>query len=132
MPEVARAAARLAGLLGCPALVTYKAKGVIADTDPRFVGIFTGGLAGRLVVRDQRGGDQVVAVKDLRVEVPGRVLLDDFTAVLRRNDFIALVGPNGAGKTTLFRLITGLDKPKSQILILQSALINKFLVFISL
>jgi acetolactate synthase-1/2/3 large subunit len=29
--------------LGCPALVTYKAKGVVADADPHFVGIFTGG-----------------------------------------------------------------------------------------
>jgi acetolactate synthase-1/2/3 large subunit len=33
----------LVAALGCPALVTYKAKGVIADTDPHFVGIFTGG-----------------------------------------------------------------------------------------
>ena len=33
----------LVAALGCPALVTYKAKGVIADTDAHFVGIFTGG-----------------------------------------------------------------------------------------
>jgi len=33
----------LVAALGCPALVTYKAKGVIADADPHFVGIFTGG-----------------------------------------------------------------------------------------
>jgi acetolactate synthase-1/2/3 large subunit len=33
----------LVAALGCPVLVTYKAKGVIADTDPHFVGIFTGG-----------------------------------------------------------------------------------------
>jgi ATP-binding cassette subfamily F protein 3 len=55
----------------------------------------------------ERGGDQVIAVKDLRVEVPGRVLVEDFTAVLRRNDFVALVGPNGAGKTSFIATITG-------------------------
>ena len=55
----------------------------------------------------ERGGDQVVAVKDLRVEVPGRVLVDGFTAVLRRNDFVALVGPNGAGKTTCIHTLLG-------------------------
>ena len=33
----------LVATLGCPALVTYKAKGVIADGDPHFVGILTGG-----------------------------------------------------------------------------------------
>jgi ATP-binding cassette subfamily F protein 3 len=55
----------------------------------------------------ERGGDQVLAVKDLRVEVPGRVLVEDFTAVLRRNDFVALVGPNGAGKTSFIATVTG-------------------------
>jgi ATP-binding cassette subfamily F protein 3 len=55
----------------------------------------------------ERGGDQVVAVDDLRVEVPGRVLVDGFTAVLRRNDFVALVGPNGAGKTSFISTLLG-------------------------
>ncbi len=39
----AAAARRLAADLACPVLSTWKAKGVIADDDPRFVGLFTGG-----------------------------------------------------------------------------------------
>lgn len=35
----------LAGTLSCPVLVTYKAKGVVADASPQYVGIFTGGAA---------------------------------------------------------------------------------------
>lgn len=35
----------LAARLGCPVLVTYKAKGVVADADPLFAGVFTGGAA---------------------------------------------------------------------------------------
>ena len=58
----------------------------------------------------ERGGDQVIAVDELRVEVPGRVLVDDFTAVLRRNDFVALVGPNGAGKSSFISTLLG-DRP---------------------
>jgi ATP-binding cassette subfamily F protein 3 len=61
----------------------------------------------------ERGGDQVVAIKDLRVEVPGRVLVDDFTGVLRRNDFVALVGPNGAGKSSFISTIIGDRTPAS-------------------
>jgi ATP-binding cassette subfamily F protein 3 len=61
----------------------------------------------------ERGGDQVIAVKDLRVEVPGRVLVDDFTAVLRRNDFVALIGPNGAGKSSVIATIAGDREPAS-------------------
>ena len=61
----------------------------------------------------ERGGDQVLAVKDLTVEVPGRVLVEDFTAVLRRNDFVALIGPNGAGKTSVISTIIGDREPAS-------------------
>ena len=61
----------------------------------------------------ERGGDQVVAVQDLRVEVPGRVLVEDFTAVLRRNDFVALVGPNGAGKSSFISTLLG-DRTPAQ------------------
>lgn len=35
----------LVAALGCPALVTYKAKGVVPDADPHFAGIFTCGAA---------------------------------------------------------------------------------------
>jgi len=55
----------------------------------------------------ERGGDQVIAVKDLRVEVPDHTLVEDFTAVIRRNDFVALIGPNGAGKTSFISTILG-------------------------
>ncbi len=56
---------------------------------------------------NERGGDQVIAVKDLSVEVPGRTLVERFSAVLRRNDFVALCGPNGAGKSTFIRTVLG-------------------------
>jgi len=59
----------------------------------------------------ERGGDQVIAVKDLRVEVPDRLLVEDFTAVVRRNDFVALVGPNGAGKTSFISTVLGDRSP---------------------
>ena len=39
------ALARLADALGCPVLLTYKAKGCLADADPRMVGMFTGATA---------------------------------------------------------------------------------------
>lgn len=43
--EASARARRLVASLGCPALVTYKAKGVIADRDRHFAGIFTCGAA---------------------------------------------------------------------------------------
>lgn len=42
-PGVAASVQALAEALGCPALVTYMAKGVVPDDHPSFAGIFTGG-----------------------------------------------------------------------------------------
>jgi ATP-binding cassette, subfamily F, member 3 len=58
-----------------------------------------------------RGGDQVMVAEGVRVEVPGRVLLDGFSALVRRGDIIGLVGANGSGKSTLLRAIAGEAAP---------------------
>lgn len=52
--EPARCAAlrHLVEVLGCPALVTYKAKGVIPDAHPLFGGVFTGGAAEVALMRE--------------------------------------------------------------------------------
>ena len=54
-----------------------------------------------------RGGDQVIVAEKLQVTVGDRVLVQDFTAVARRGDVIALVGPNGIGKSTLLATVLG-------------------------
>jgi acetolactate synthase-1/2/3 large subunit len=43
--DAAQALRALVAALGCPVLVTYKAKGVVPDADPHFAGIFTCGAA---------------------------------------------------------------------------------------
>ncbi len=50
-PAAALAVRKLVAALGCPALVTYQAKGVFADAAPHTVGIFTGGLAEQATVK---------------------------------------------------------------------------------
>lgn len=44
-PAVVDRVRRLAEKLGCAVLVTYKGKGIVADTSPLYAGIFTGGAA---------------------------------------------------------------------------------------
>ena len=61
---------------------------------------------------DARGGDQVLVADKVRVAIGDRVLLDRFSASVRRGDVIGFIGPNGAGKTTLLRAIVGERAPE--------------------
>lgn len=49
----------------------------------------------------------------------GRVLLDDVTLQINREDRIGLVGPNGAGKSTLFSLVLGEEEADDGEIILE-------------
>ncbi len=50
----------------------------------------------------------LLEINRLRVAVPGRLLIDDFTAGVRAGEFIALLGGNGTGKSLLLRTFAGL------------------------
>jgi ATPase subunit of ABC transporter with duplicated ATPase domains len=50
---------------------------------------------------------QVLQVRDLTVEVGGRILLTDATFTVRAGDKVGLVGRNGAGKTSLLKVVAG-------------------------
>jgi ATP-binding cassette, subfamily F, member 3 len=61
----------------------------------------------------ERSGRFPVKLEEARVEVPGRVLLEDATFRLERGEHVVLVGPNGAGKTTLLETLAGRRQPAS-------------------
>lgn len=55
----------------------------------------------------ERGGDQVLVADHAKIAIDGRVLIDDFSVVLKRGQIVGLIGPNGAGKSTLIRTLLG-------------------------
>src|SRR6478735_100055 len=57
--------------------------------------------------KPERSGRIVFELEDGRIEVPGRVLLDDAELWLERGEHVSLVGPNGVGKTTLIDTLAG-------------------------
>ena len=61
----------------------------------------------------ERPGRVVVKLVNGRLEVPGRVLLDEANLEIERGEHVVLVGPNGAGKTTLIETLAGQREPAS-------------------
>ena len=49
----------------------------------------------------------------VRIAVPGRVLIDRFDCAIRAGEFVALLGGNGAGKSLLLRTLAGLRAPSA-------------------
>jgi ATP-binding cassette, subfamily F, member 3 len=55
----------------------------------------------------ERSGRVVVELRAGRIEVPGRVLLEDAAMHVERGEHVILVGANGSGKTTLIDTLVG-------------------------
>lgn len=64
----------------------------------------------------------MLSVRDLSVEVGGRLTLTGATFTIAPGDKVGLVGRNGAGKTSLFRVLGGTDAPHTGSVDLRGAL----------
>ena len=54
---------------------------------------------------DLRAGDEVLSVKSLEKEFPGKPLFKNFDLTVFREDKVFLLGPNGCGKSTFLKII---------------------------
>jgi ATP-binding cassette subfamily F protein 3 len=63
----------------------------------------------------ERPGRVVLKMHEARIEVPGRVLLDDADLEVERSEHVVLVGANGSGKTTMIETLAGRREPAAGI-----------------
>ncbi|HJR09512.1 MAG TPA: ABC-F family ATP-binding cassette domain-containing protein [Pyrinomonadaceae bacterium] len=64
-------------------------------------------------VTHARIGKKILELRDIDKSYDGRVLIKNFSYILKPADRIGIIGPNGAGKTTLLEIITGRTQPDS-------------------
>ncbi len=55
--------------------------------------------------------DELVIMKNLRVQIDGRVLIDNLDYTVHRGDKLVIAGPNGTGKSTLLQVLDGKRRP---------------------
>ena len=62
----------------------------------------------------------MLEVKNLSISFGGLKAVNDFHLTIERGQLYGLIGPNGAGKTTVFNLLTGVYKPNTGSIALDS------------
>ncbi|MBA4183010.1 MAG: ABC-F family ATP-binding cassette domain-containing protein [Acidobacteria bacterium] len=64
-----------------------------------------------IAIGSKRLGSKIIELRNVSKSYDDRLLIDDFTYILKRDDRIGIIGANGAGKTTLLEIITSRIKP---------------------
>ena len=68
----------------------------------------------------------ILKTTDLSIVFGGLKAVNNFNVDIKEGELYGLIGPNGAGKTTVFNLITGIYKPTTGTVELDSENINVF------
>ena len=64
-----------------------------------------------IAIGSKRLGSKIIELKNISKSFGDRVLIDDFSYLLKREDRIGIIGENGSGKTTLLEIITNRLQP---------------------
>ncbi|MDQ3062438.1 MAG: ATP-binding cassette domain-containing protein, partial [Acidobacteriota bacterium] len=64
-----------------------------------------------IAIGSKRLGSKIIELRKVSKSYDDRLLIDDFTYILKRDDRIGIIGANGAGKTTLLEIIISRIKP---------------------
>ncbi len=67
----------------------------------------------KISMQDARTGRTIIDIRELRLELGGKLLIDKLDLCLAKGDRIGIVGGNGAGKTSLLRAVIGELEPKA-------------------
>lgn len=55
----------------------------------------------------------IINAKNINLIINNNHILKDITFNIKKGDFLNIIGPNGSGKTSLIEILTGLKKPTS-------------------
>jgi len=68
---------------------------------------------------------RTLRIENVTVRFGGVVALDDVSFFARSGEVLGVIGPNGAGKTTLFNVISGVQRPSSGFVALDTTVLTR-------
>ncbi len=74
----------------------------------------------RLAFEIERSGRRVVDLSHITHSFSSRIVLGDFSLLIRYGERLGIIGPNGSGKSTLLKIINGTVRPDSGEVVLGS------------
>ena len=66
-----------------------------------------------IAIGSQRLGKKIIELREVSKSYDDRILINDLSYLVKRDDRIGIIGANGAGKTTLLEIVTERIKPDS-------------------
>jgi len=72
----------------------------------------------------------IIKLEKLSLSFGKRKILDNVSFAINEGQILGLLGPNGVGKSTIFNLITGLIKPSYGNIIINSAIVNEYPIYL--
>ena len=72
----------------------------------------------------------IIEINNLSLSFGAKKILDNVSFKISEGQIMGLLGPNGAGKSTVFNLITGLIKPNFGNIIISSAVVNEYPIYL--
>lgn len=67
----------------------------------------------------------IISIEKINFRYHTQQILQDISAEIFPQDFVAIIGPNGGGKSTLLKLILGLEKAESGVIKIEGKLPSK-------
>ena len=81
-------------------------------------------------IKSFKAKSPIIRLDKLSLSYGKMKILDNVSFTLNEGQILGLLGPNGVGKSTIFNLITGLIKPDYGSIIIDSAIVNDYPIYL--
>ncbi len=73
--------------------------------------------------------EQLLSIQNINKKYGSKIVLEDISFTVKKGEFLSILGPSGCGKTTLLRLLIGIERPDSGLILKNGTDVSDFSPF---